>query len=99
MIVIISDEAEADLEKIADRIADDNPARALSFVKELRGRCEDLADMSNAFPLVLHYEHVGIRRRVHGSYLIFYRVGASSIEVLHVLHGAMNYEPLLFPEG
>ena len=45
------------------------------------------------------YEHLGIRRRVYGSYLIFYRVRTAEIEVLHILHGAMNYEPLLFPEG
>ncbi|WP_334265234.1 type II toxin-antitoxin system RelE/ParE family toxin [Bradyrhizobium amphicarpaeae] len=44
------------------------------------------------------YEHKGIRRRPFGSYLIFYRVGNDAIEVIHVLHGARNYEPLLFPE-
>jgi toxin ParE1/3/4 len=31
--------------------------------------------------------------------LNFYRIGDDSIDVLHVLHGAMDYEPLLFPEG
>ncbi len=103
MIVVISDEAEADLESIADHIAENNTARALSFIKELRGCCESLADMSKAFPLIPRYEHVGVRRRVFGSYLIFYRVsdleGASQIEVLHILHGAMNYESVLFPAG
>jgi toxin ParE1/3/4 len=99
MIVTISDKAEADLEAIADRIAVDNPARALSFVKELRQRCDNLADTPEAFPLAPRFEHIGIRRRVYGSYLIFYRVEATSIDVLHVLHGAMDYESVLFPEG
>ena len=99
MIVTIAAEAEADLEQIADHIAQDNPARALSVLKELRDRCERLADLPMGFPLVPRYEHLGIRRRVYGSYLIFYRVRAAEIEVLHILHGAMNYEPLLFPEG
>jgi len=99
MIVVISDEAESDLEHIADRIAEDNPFRAVSFVKELRDRCEKLADMPKGFPLVPRYEQMDIRRRVHGAYLIFYRVETSKIEVLHILHGAMNYESLLFPEG
>ncbi|MEF3365520.1 type II toxin-antitoxin system RelE/ParE family toxin [Methylocystis sp. 9N] len=39
-----------------------------------------------------------MRRRVHGDYLIFYRIQPSAVEILHVLHGAMDYERLLFPE-
>jgi toxin ParE1/3/4 len=35
-------------------------------------------------------------RRVHGDYLIFYRIGDSGIEVLRVLHGAQDYERVLF---
>jgi len=38
-----------------------------------------------------------VRRRPHGNYLIFYRVGAEQVEILHVLHGARDYEPILFP--
>jgi len=55
--------------------------------------------MSERFPLVPRFEHAGIRRRVHGNYLIFYRIGVETVDVIHVLHGAMDYEPLLFPEG
>jgi toxin ParE1/3/4 len=36
MRVVISPLAERDLEAIGDYIAEDNPARALSFVAELR---------------------------------------------------------------
>jgi plasmid stabilization system protein ParE len=43
-------------------------------------------------------EHLGIRRHPFGNYLIFYRVGTNAIEVVHVLHGARDYERLLFPE-
>jgi hypothetical protein len=28
-----------------------------------------------------------------------HRVGAEATEVVHILHGARDYEPLLFPEG
>lgn len=99
MIVVLSAEAEIDLEHIADYIAEDNPERALTFVQDLRECCENLAAMPKRFPLVPRYEHAGIRRRVHGAYLIFYRVGASELEIIHILNGAMNYEPLLFPGG
>ena len=99
MSVVISATAEGDLERIVDRIAVDSPRRALTFVQELRGCCEDLAVFPLRVPLVARYAASGVRRRVHGNYLIFYRVGPEDIEVVHVLHGAMNYEALLFPDG
>lgn len=99
MKVDITSAAEADLEAIADYIARDNPARAASFVRELYDRCLDIADMPEAWPIVPRYEGHGIRRRVHGRYLIFYRIGIDAITILHVLNGAMEVEAILFPEG
>lgn len=96
MTVRLTQEAEADLERIGDYIAQDNPQRALGFVVELREKCLTLADFPLAFPLVPRYEQFGVRRRVHGSYLIFYTVEAPDVFVLHVLHGAMDYESMLF---
>ena len=98
MIVRLTAEAERDQERIADHIARDNPPRALGFVRELRAACLGLADFPHRFPLVPRYEAHGIRHRAHGDYLIFYRVGAEQVEVIHVLHGAMDYGALLFPE-
>jgi toxin ParE1/3/4 len=54
--------------------------------------------MPRAYPLVPRYEHFGIRRRPYGHYLIFYRIGVGTIDIVHILHGAQNYEPFLFPE-
>ncbi|WP_445083416.1 type II toxin-antitoxin system RelE/ParE family toxin [Bradyrhizobium sp. TM239] len=48
--------------------------------------------------MVPRYEQKGVRRRPFGNYLIFDRVGNDAIEVIHILHGARDYEPLLFPE-
>ncbi len=97
MIVHISAEAEADLEAIGDYIALDNPARAASFIQELRASCVGLSSMARAFPLVPGYEASGVRRRVRGNYLIFHREGSERIVVLHVLQGAADYGPILFP--
>lgn len=97
MIVRLSDEAERDLEAIGDWIARDNWQRALSFVQELRAKCEGLADFPERFALVPRYESHGVRHRVHGNYLIFYRVGEHEVEVIHVLHGATDYAGVLFP--
>jgi len=96
MIVVITGAAEADLQSIGDWIAEDNPKRALTFVQELRHRCETLANAPRGYALVPHFEHLGIRRRVYRDYLIFYRIIGRTIEVLHVLHGARDYESILF---
>jgi len=97
MIVHISAEAERDLENIGDYIARDNPERAISFIWELRDKCLDLAHIPRGFPLVPRYEKQGIRRRGHGNYLIFYRVEVQKVVVIHILHGAMDYEEIVFP--
>jgi toxin ParE1/3/4 len=99
MIVEFTAAAEADLEAIGDYIAEDNPVRAISFVRELHRSCTELAAMPEAWPIIPRYAHHGIRRRVHGRYLIFYRVAADQIVVLHVLNGAMDVEAILFPKG
>lgn len=99
MIVDITVTAENDLEEIGDYIAQDNPTRALSFILELRDKCLSLSDMPYGFPLVPRYERHNIRRRVHGDYLIFYRVGTDRITILHVLHGARDYAAILFEDA
>ena len=98
MKVFFAPAAKLDLLGIGENIGQENPTRAVSFVDELIDRCYSLADLPRRYPLVPRYEHWGIRRCVHGNYLIFYRVGSDVIEVVHILHGARDYEPLLFPE-
>ena len=44
------------------------------------------------------YRDIGLRRRIYGSYLIFYRIRDDTVEVLHVLHGARDYDKILFPD-
>lgn len=67
MIVLITTQAEADLERIGDYIAEDNPQRTASFIQELLERCERLAETPNGFSLVRRYEHTGLRRRPYGN--------------------------------
>jgi toxin ParE1/3/4 len=98
MRVVFTTAAEADLETIGDWIATYSPARAATFVLELRDRCERLASLPRAYPLVPRHEGAGIRRKPYGDYLIFYRVGSDTVEIVHILHGARDYEKLLFPE-
>jgi plasmid stabilization system protein ParE len=99
VIVLITAQAEADLERIGDYIAEDNPQRATSFIHEMLERCERLAETPNGISLVPRYERTGVRRRPYGNYLIFYRVGEDRIEILHILNGAQDFESILFSEG
>ncbi len=98
MNVVLTASAEADLESLGDWIAQSSPARALTFVRDIRERCDGLADMPYAYPLVPRYEHSGIHRRLHGEYLIFYRIAGETIVVLRVIQGARDYEAILFPQ-
>lgn len=98
MIVSLTAEAEHDLEAIAYHIARDNPARALTFLQELRAKCLDLAAMPDRFPLVARYAAHGIRKRLHGNYLIFYRVADEEVVILHILNGAQDYLGMLDPD-
>ncbi len=51
MIVVIVEEAQADLIEIGDFIGHHNPKRAATFVEELFSCCEKLADMPLGYPL------------------------------------------------
>lgn len=98
MKVIITPQAERDLAAIGDHIARDNQRRATSFVRELIEKCLGLAQFPERFPLIERYRAIGLRRRVHGNYLIFYRVEPSTVRVIHVLPGAIDYAFLLDQE-
>lgn len=99
MKVVLTVEALSDLEQIGDYIARDNPVRARTFVAELVAAARKIGEIPQGFPLVPRYESRGVRRRVHGAYLIFYRLEDDHVSILHILHGARDYEALLFPEG
>ena len=92
-------EAHADMARIAEFIAQTNPSRAVAILIEFRRQCARLREMPRRFPLVPRFEGSGIRRCVHQNYLIFYRVTEAQVDVLHVFHGAMDYETILFPRS
>lgn len=52
--------------------------------------------MPYAFPMLPDRD---IRRFVFGNYLAFFRVADHRVEVLRFIHGARDYERLLFPES
>ncbi len=98
MKVVFARNATSSLEQIGDYIAHDNPERAASFIAELREAALALGEMASAYPLVPRYERWGIRRRVHGNYLIFYRIEPDHVLILLIAHGARDYGKLLMPD-
>jgi plasmid stabilization system protein ParE len=96
--VVLTAEALGDLERIGDYIAQDSPVRAASFVRELVAKAREIGDTPQGFQLVPRYAHLNIRRRAYGNYLIFYRIETDRVTIIHLLHGARDYEALLFPD-
>lgn len=96
--VIISEMARFELLDIGRHIRLHNPSRAETFVGELLQRCRTLQNFPESHALIADPKSRGIRRLVHGNYLIFFHVGNATVEILHVLNGARDYEQLLFPE-
>lgn len=81
-----------DLEDIADYTARDNPAAALRMVDRVEECTTGLED----------YPERGRTGRAHGTrelvvtgtpYLVVYRLSASTVDVLRVLHGAQQWPP------
>ena len=95
MRVAISPLAERDLEAIGDYIAEDNPARAVSFVAELRDQCATIAKAPQAYRLRPELGE-SVRSCAHGNYVIFFTVTNARLSIVRVLHGAMDI-PAQFP--
>lgn len=62
-----------------------------AFVEELEKACLDIGHRPKAYPYFDRRRARGVRRRVYGNYLIFYREGADGVQILHILHGARDY--------
>jgi toxin ParE1/3/4 len=91
MKIIISPLAEIDIEQIGDYIAQDNPRRALSYIKELRKQCTKIATFPQAYRLRSELG-AGIRSCAYGNYVIFFQINDNELHIVRILHGAMDIE-------
>ncbi|WGF91127.1 type II toxin-antitoxin system RelE/ParE family toxin [Marinivivus vitaminiproducens] len=90
--------ARDDLEAIADYIARDNPARALSFVRELRFFCRDLGEQARRYPVRSEFG-LDVRGAVYRNYLVLYSERPGDfITIERVVHGARDLETLILQE-
>ena len=87
MKLIISPEAEQDIENIGDYIARDNPQRAVTFVDELYSQCQQIGELPSLYQKRPDFgEH--IRSCVYGRYLIIFSDENNIVRIERVLHGA-----------
>jgi toxin ParE1/3/4 len=85
----LSPRATRDLEAIGDYIGSDNPARAVSFIREIRQQFRRIARLPAAYPARDDLA-AGLRMSVHGKYLILFRVVNKTVRVERIIHGARN---------
>lgn len=95
MKVVLTQKARSDLVVIGDYIAQDNPKRAVSFVRELAASARQIGETPQGFALVPGYEDQGIRRKPYRAYSIFYWIVEGHVDVLHILHGAQDHDAIL----
>jgi toxin ParE1/3/4 len=93
--LVVHRRAEDDMVEIADWIATDNPAAAERFEAEFQRTCR----------LLVEYPQIGPARRFRArelrglrsrpltgfeTWIVFYRVTSSAVEVARVIHGARD---------
>lgn len=76
----IQPRAEADLESIADYIAEDNPSRAVTFVQDLREQCQKIAKSPQIYRARPELG-AAIRSCSFGNYLIIFDVHPTALEI------------------
>lgn len=85
--------AENDLRDIARYIAQDNPSRAVSYVRELRAKVLSLGERPMSFPARIDWG-AELRSALHGKYVIVFRASADEVVVLRIIHGARDIAAL-----
>jgi plasmid stabilization system protein ParE len=90
-----TDAALADLADIARHIGRDSVPAARRFTAALRSRALGVARNPRLYPYADGLEGLGVRRRLYRDYLILYRERAGQVEIVHIVHGAMDWTELV----
>ena len=89
MEVVFSQQAELDLEEIADTIVIDSAPAAIRFIQAIREHCARIGLTPLAYPARPELG-LDIRCCVHQRYLILFQPGATSVLVVRILHGSRD---------
>ena len=91
--------AKLDMEQIFDYIAVElcNPTAAIGQINDFEKAFENVCAFPESCPYIKN-EYVkdkSLRKLIVNNYIAFYRVRDDEIQVVRVLYGMCNYEPLL----
>jgi len=85
-----TDTAEKHLDTIYSYIAQNSPQYAKRMVDRLTRRSQQISAYPLSGRIVPEYEIDTIREVIEGPYRIIYHIKPNQIDVLAVIHGAMN---------
>ena len=96
--LIYSPEAQTDLDEIFDFIAADNPARAQTYIAEIRQTCRSLCDTPQ-----IGMERADLRPGVRifplwRRIVIAYELPPERVDILRVFSGGQDYEAIFGSE-
>ncbi len=85
---------EGDLDEVSDFISQDNPIRAVTFIKEIRTKFNEIRSNPLAYQL---RPDIGKEARMAtlGSYAILFRVRGKKIRIERVTYGGRDLPSLL----
>jgi toxin ParE1/3/4 len=97
MKVELSSIIEGDLDTIADYIAQDNPTRAVSFIREIRARFHVIGQDPLLYQL---RPEIGEEARMAlvGRYVILFRIVGEIVRIERVMYGGRDLLALLNQE-
>jgi toxin ParE1/3/4 len=90
MKVLWTDTSESHLDAIHDYIAQNSPEYAKRIVDRLTRRSQQIGKFPFSGRRVPEYDMDQIREVIEGSYRVIYYIKSDQIDVLAVIHGAMN---------
>jgi plasmid stabilization system protein ParE len=85
--------AEADLERIGDRIAQENPEQARLTIRALRATARSIGALPRAWSPVL--TSPGVRKKSVRPYFILYTLVAGEIVILRIAHERSDWTSLI----
>ncbi len=85
---------EGDLDTIADYIAQDNPTRAVSFLREIRSQIMSVGQNPLLYQLRPEIGD-GARMAIVGRYVILFRVKGGTVRIERVVYGGRDLLTLI----
>jgi toxin ParE1/3/4 len=82
--------AEGHLDAIFNYIAQNSPEYAKRIVDRITRRSQQIAEYPLSGRRVSEYDFNQIREMIEGPYRIIYHIKSDQVDVLAVIHGAMN---------